>query len=776
MKKRKYLISGIIFFFISLVLVLNYKPLLNIFPAQEVNLSNGVAFGAVLKDYLFVQEITLKKKYINRIDVYLAKLPSQIPNENVFLLLDSRHQILFTKRFSSTDFGESLFFPFDFQKSFNIGEGNKVYACIYSIDADNTSYIGLARKTNSKLGKLFVTPIQNNDIVQTIENQQSVVVFEGSIGLKSFESDSTLFSTQQIPIYILMIFFTGLIFSGRKLKSFLINTRIIPEFSFLGISLVFGLLMVAIIPPFQVPDEPLHFYRSFQIAEFNFFKFKTGIPQSLVRLTSICDRMKFNTHEKTSREEILSLADIKPDPENQTMIEPPNYTIPYLPQAVGIFIGKIFHLRPLWLFYFGRVLNLFVSIMLIFFAIKTTPVLKWLFFLLGIMPMTLYQLASLSYDAMTISLSFLLVAILLNFALNEEKIIRYRDLLLLFLISVLLASGKPPYFLVAFTFVIIPVRKVGSWKKFAATFIALTVITILVSISWSPGRNIFGKLGHINNPVKTTTTAYCGEDLFTKHFHNLQNPFTLLLPLLPHGPVNSQAGSNRADTNTGNEQKNQQPAPVESTNNIKQQPVNQYDPSAQQKFIRENPIRYLGIIFNTIGKSIGLYLVSFVGLFGWIDTFLPLWLAYAYLMMLLIISLLMPTEGMQLNFLTRSIFISISVLTFFLIETALYLYCNPVGSDQIIAVQGRYFIAFSPLIFMLFYNNRISTTINKIIIGSKVSTDKESHNKKKKPFIKTQKDDIFIIKVLPWIAIFFGSFTLIYSLYLIIGRFYIVMI
>lgn len=776
MKKRKYLLIGFIFFFISVIFISNYKPLLNFFPAQEVNLSNGVSFGAVLKNYLFVQEITLKKRFISRIDIYLAKLPSQNPNENVFLLLDSSHRILFTKRFSSAEIGESVYFPFDFSKTFDIGKGSKIYACIYSIDADQNSYLGLARKTNSRLGKLCVVPIQNNDIVQAIENQQSVVAFEGSIGLKTFETDSKLFSPLQISFYILVVFLTILLLAGRKLKPFFLNTRINPEYAFLGMSLVFGFLMVMVIPPFQVPDEPAHLYRSYQISDFNFFKFKADIPKSLLRLSSICDRMKFNTHEKTSRKEILSLAEIKLDPQDKTSGDPPHYTIPYLPQAFGIFTGKIFHLRPLWLLYLGRVFNLLVSVVLIFLAIKTTPVLNWLFFLLGIMPMTLYQLASLSYDALTISLSFLMIAIILNFALNEKKIIRKRDLLLLFLIAALLASAKPPYFIAAFSFLIIPVNKIGSRKKFSAIFMALATVTIIVSMLWSQSGNIFQKFSNTKIPVSKTALIAFDEDLIDQPAHKRQTPLAMMLPLMPHLPSIQQQSPDQPDTTKNTAQTDQNPQASNNRNGIGEPLKNPYDPQAQQKYILEDPIRYIRIVFNTIKTSIGLYMVSFVGLFGWIDTSLPPLLAYTYLLILLIVSLFTFTQGIQINMLRKSILITLCLMMFVLIETAMYMYCNPVGSNPIIAVQGRYFIAFGPIIFILLYNGIFSKTLSDMVLTSKLKSEKENKNKKGKAVVKSQLNESTFKSFLPWIALAFSAFTLIYSLYVIIDRFYIVII
>lgn len=779
MKNSKYLIIGGLFFLASFLFISNYKSLLTFLPVQEVEISNGASFGPVVKDYLFVQEITLKKRYLNRIDVYLAKIPSQYSDENVFLLLDSGHRILYSKRFSSNEIDGAVFYPFDFRKSLDLGKGNKVYACIYSIDGDANNNLSLPRKANGSMGKLYIVPIQNNDVILTIEKQQSIITFDGSMGLKTFESDSLLFSPLRIALYILAFIFTLVLIFFGKIKPLILKLKVLPEYAFLGVSMVFGFLMVMVTPPFQVPDEPQHLYRSYQIAELNIFKYHDSIPQSLVQLASISNRMKFMAHEKTSKKEILALANIKLNPEKLTTTESPNYIMPYLPQAFGIFIGKLLHLEPLWLFYLGRVFNLLVSVILIFIAIKTTPVLKWLFFLLSIMPMTIYEMSSLSYDALTISLSFLLIATILNYALNDAKVIRVRDILILFLISIILASAKPPYYIIAFSFLIIPVKKFGSWKKFLLVFGGLAVAIIVVSQLYSPGRQFFEKFGNANKPASTTAMVTLPDNPLPDQLQASLSEIPLpgrpqpsLLPQLPHDPQppkqqNPPASSNQPETQAQQNQPTQQAQPTT---------YNPFDPPGQKKFILDNPVRYIGIIFDTFGKFIGLYQISFIGLFGWVDTPLPPFIVYTYLIMLMIIALSSPAKGIKIDFMKKGILLCVFLAGFVLVETAMYVYCNLVGSNTITAVQGRYFIAFGPLLFILFYNNIVDKALDNALLSSKDKPIAGKRNQKRRTDVKTNVAEHLYTKTLPWFVIAFGSFALIYSLYLIMARFYIVLI
>jgi uncharacterized membrane protein len=769
---RKFItpVTAILFFIGSVIFIAHYQSFHFFLPSQQVELSHGVAYGAVLKDFLFVQEITMQKRFISRVDLYMAKLPSQYANENVFVLLDEQHRILFTKRFSSGDFGEALYFPFNFNKSFDIGSGRKIYACVYSLDGDQGSYIGLAKKENSNLGKLFVVTIVNNDIVQSFEKRQSLVNFTGSIGARTYESDTKFFSFLQIVFYLIVFAVTMLILFAGRIALYIRKAVVIPEYAFLGFALVFGLAMLIITPPFMVPDEPVHFFRSYQVSELNIFKGKDDFPKSLTEFSAICDRMQFSTHEKTTRKEILSLGNIKTNPSVRISKTTPDYTFPYIPQAVGIAIGKIFGLSLLWLFYLGRLFNLMVAIVLIFLAIRITPVFKWVFFLLGIMPMTLFQLASLSYDAITIGLCFLLLATILDYALRDEKSISSREVAFLFILALLLALAKQPYVIMVLAFFIIPFSRFGSLKKYLTIIAGLAFIVALFSMPWTPLKAVFSETRSIKSPASTrmmatTTLVYSGDEI---PGHQLQRS---MLPLLPHTPETMNAAQEQSSPPPAAVQASSQPQPNDATQVVQQAPVNPIDPQAQKNFILHDPLRYIGILVNTLEKSLELYLTSFVGLFGWIDAPLPPAIAYMYLLFLVLFSLLGTTHGKVPGLPGKSILLGIFILGFVLIETALYVYCNTVGCDAITAVQGRYFIAIAPLFFLLFSNITFVEFLQEKRLPSAKKPPAKKQQKQQVTIVNTK--EILLIKSMPWLAILVALVTLTCSVFIILERFYV---
>lgn len=760
-----------------------FSPVFHYFlPARQVEMSHGVQYGAVLKDFLFVQEITMKNRYLSGVDIYMAKLPSPNTNANVFVLIDDQDRILYTRRFSSADFGEALHFPFRFNKTFDIGKGKMVYACVYSTDGDQQSYIGLARKENSRFGKLYVMPILQGDVVQSFHDRKSVVEFTGSLGIKTYESDSVYFTTFRVILLILVLLTGAAIFFRDKVWGWIVHLRIRPDFAFGIVALLFGMTMLVITPPFQIPDEPAHFYRSYQVSELNLFKLTDNIPVSLKRMTDSCGRMQFSTHEKTSQREILALSGIPLDAGKRIYAESPNYVIPYIPQATGLLLGRLSGLEPLWLLYLGRFFNLLCSIALVFLAIRITPVFKWLFAMIGLLPMTLYQFASLSYDAGTISLSFLTLALILKISSDPDATGKGRITGWLFISSILLASSKPPYFLVVLLFLIIPVAHFGNLRRYIKIFALLLVTTLVVSQLWKPLRQIADRFTH---PVEPTEMQYAGMMDFRIPEDPLSEARNLLLAFMPAPDESSGAvgGPEKKSDSPVADKTASVPDTVTQTTAAVAQPVsNPYNPAGQIRFILSNPLEYTGILFETLLKSGNLYIVSFIGLFGWIDTQVPDALAYIYLLALILLALASPAAGFRIGLRSKLLMAGVFAAIFVLIQTALYLYCNPVGSPYIIAVQGRYFIAAAPILFLLFYNRKFlqwsgNFKTKPVPAGKELHPAKkkitQSRNSRDRKQLPDPEKELRMGMAISLAVFLFGILTLAWSVYLILDRFYV---
>lgn len=160
--------------------------------------------------------------------------------------------------------------------------------------------------------------------------------------------------------------------------------------------------------------------------------------------------------------------------------------VPYIIPAFTITLGKLLNLSPLILIYIGRLANLLVWVFLTYLAIRIIPVHKWVLFMIALIPITLFEAASLSADSLILGLSFIIVAIFFKYAFddNKEKI-NIKDIYILFILILLLSLSKQIYFLLLLLIFLIPSWKFGGRKKMflAAGFLFLSVI--IISGGWN---------------------------------------------------------------------------------------------------------------------------------------------------------------------------------------------------------------------------------------------------------------------------------------------------
>jgi uncharacterized membrane protein len=266
-----------------------------------------------------------------------------------------------------------------------------------------------------------------------------------------------------------------------------------PEKVFLVIAIFFGFLYLFVTPPFQVPDEPYHFLCAWKNAEGQvFLEKKDGIvgayfPDGLVKVAMSTSHLRWKPDEKITVDEILSLFEL-PLGQQKTFVPmgSAGYSpVPYLPQTAAILLAKPFGLRPLPLMYWVRIVNLLAWAGIIYAAIRITPIYPVLFMLLALTPMSLYEAASLSADAMTNGLALLTLCLVLRFAMNADSILPGKSIAGLMFLIVSLSLCKNVYFLFVFLFLLIPIRRFGSARRYAVLFGIAVLLAFLVTAGWS---------------------------------------------------------------------------------------------------------------------------------------------------------------------------------------------------------------------------------------------------------------------------------------------------
>ena len=471
-----------------------------------------------------------------------------------------------------------------------------------------------------------------------------------------------------------------------------------PEKAFLFLGLIYGMIILVITPPFQVPDESNHFFRAYQVSEGHFIPEKKlpplltrdeeekrdmeiademrilyakgdpsllevfhvlrdngGIggllPKSLVEIAQPFFRLLHRENRQSVRDTVI-LFHHPLKSKDRVFIHFPNTSlyspVPYLPQAIGIALGRTFNLSPLALMYSGRITNLLVWIFLIYLAIKYVPVCKWVFFLLALMPMSLYQAASLSADSFTFGLSFLLVSFFLRYSVAQKNgtTMNVSDVFIIFALSLLLSLSKQAYFLMPLLFLLIPRETFGSSKKYYIIFLLIFLTNFGAIVCW-------------------TLTVDIYKDIYS--FYRL-----LFMPNL--------------------------------------------SAEGQLSYLFSHSSEYCRTLITTYVQKGGFYVDTFVGQLGWLDTPLPELVRISYLGMLVVAALFEGREGISISLKQKVIIITTLILSVTLISTLAYIGWSPVGSNIILDIQGRYFIPLSPLFFLLFYNGKLHRFIAGIAL------------------------------------------------------------
>ena len=159
----------------------------------------------------------------------------------------------------------------------------------------------------------------------------------------------------------------------------------------------FGLLMVFLTPPIQVPDEPNHLYRIYQIAEGNLRAPAREFNNEYGK------KIYFFSEFPSSLKELQKIG----TGDNDVILCKNYFSLNYAPQALFVFFAKLFSDSLGAVFYGARIGAMLFTTFCIFLSIRLLPEKKFLIFVIAFMPMFLFEITSLSADAVIYSVAFL---------------------------------------------------------------------------------------------------------------------------------------------------------------------------------------------------------------------------------------------------------------------------------------------------------------------------------------------------------------------------------
>jgi uncharacterized membrane protein len=263
---------------------------------------------------------------------------------------------------------------------------------------------------------------------------------------------------------------------------------------YLVLALTFGGAFLVLTPPFQAPDEEAHFRRAYSLSEGRAVCVKqeneTGDlqPQGLSAYCAPYAGLAYHTEQKSSLAIIRASADISLDRENREFVAFSNAAmhppLVYVPQAVGILTARLVSSSVLAAFYAGRLANLLAATALTYLVIRLAPIGKWAFACLALTPITLFLTASFSSDALTNAFSFLFVAQALAYAMRPGERMSNRALAGMAMNGMAIALSKQAYFLLPLCYLMIPIDRLGSPRRYVGGLVLVMGATLLAVAGW----------------------------------------------------------------------------------------------------------------------------------------------------------------------------------------------------------------------------------------------------------------------------------------------------
>jgi uncharacterized membrane protein len=267
--------------------------------------------------------------------------------------------------------------------------------------------------------------------------------------------------------------------------------------AFVFLALIFGNALVIVNPPFQTADEAQHFFRAWQITLGEFISHEKTplgegggiLPSSLDVFWQRFKPMAMHPEINTSARYILDSFNIPLQPDKRSIIAFGNtahyFPISYLPQCLGISLGRVLALPLPMILYLGREANLLVFTLIGFFSLRWAPAIARPLFLLLLMPTMLCLAASVSADTLTDALAVMFTALICRHFTAGANSIDRKAILLLVLVSIPLSVGKLVYTPLLALLFLIPSQKFGSNARKAAVVSLLIALNLITLLSWA---------------------------------------------------------------------------------------------------------------------------------------------------------------------------------------------------------------------------------------------------------------------------------------------------
>lgn len=233
-----------------------------------------------------------------------------------------------------------------------------------------------------------------------------------------------------------------------------------PEKVFLAIWVLMGIMILNCCTIFNVPDEEHHFYRAYEISQGHMLSVYDEENSRAGRQLPLDVDLNLleNNWESYEAYKSLTLTDNAFMSFDNTALYCP---VSYLPQSLGIAIGRLFTNRISLLVYMGRIFNFAAITLLLYLAIKLLPFGKEAAVFIALMPMNIYESMSLAPDGMIVAITMFMIAYVLHLNINQKTPLKIQQYVLLYVLAIFISLYKMIYLPFVLVYFIIPAHLFG---------------------------------------------------------------------------------------------------------------------------------------------------------------------------------------------------------------------------------------------------------------------------------------------------------------------------
>lgn len=275
---------------------------------------------------------------------------------------------------------------------------------------------------------------------------------------------------------------------------------------FLVSAIFLGTLYMLVIPITRVPDEFNHFLRAYEISEGHLIsKQDSETLHGGRELSTSFSDMQINNYEQLGKVLMEKQAGTNQFYyfSNTSLYSP----ICYLPQTIGILLGKALNLPFTIQAYMGRIVNFMVYLAIMYLSIKYIPFKKNLILMVSLLPITIQESMSLSPDALTIAISIALISFVLYMKYSKKGEMNNKEISLMIMLPLILALCKIVYVPLSLLLFLIPKEKFGTLKRKKLIIIFTIILAIVINLFWTSQVSKFLD-AHINNSSSREQISY----------------------------------------------------------------------------------------------------------------------------------------------------------------------------------------------------------------------------------------------------------------------------